>query len=798
MANARTVKARAWLLYPLVAFIALMGLALGAGGAYLATLGGSPYYVVTGLALLAVAVLAARRDRRAVRLYALILIGTTGWALWEAGLNGWALVPRLLVPFVLGLVLFLVMRARTPAALPWNFKGFAGGVVIAALAGFAIHQLTVTPQLDPMFRTGPALANASFPATGGTVAAGQKAGDWANYGNDPAGTRFSPLDQLNPANVSKLQVAWTYHVGPAPSGAITALEATPHKVGDRVYVSTGNSDVIALDAESGRQLWRFRPSTDMTGISIGACRGVAHYSVPNASGPCADRIITATVDARLIALDSATGKLCEGFGDHGQASLLGGMGIVMKGYYYVTSTPTIIKGKIVLGGWVSDGQYWGEPSGVIRAFDAVTGKFAWAFDMGRPDDHSEPAPGKGYTHSTPNSWAPMSADEELGLVYVPTGNATPDYYGGRRRPFDDKYSSAVLALDAATGAIRWSFQTTHHDLWDYDTASQPTLVDLPTANGVQRALIQPTKRGEVFLLDRTNGRPLAAVSERKVPTSGTVPGERVSPTQPFSEGMPSFAGPDLNEKSMWGVSPLDQLFCRVMFKSARYEGTMTPPGLTPNISFPGFLGGMNWGGVSIDRARNLMIVNSNRVPIRAQLITRAEANAAGIDIRIKKVRGHQGGGQPQANTPYAAVVMPLMTPLLMPCNTPPYGLITAVDLKTRRVVWSKPLGTAADSGPLGIKTMLPIPIGLPNIGGSVATRSGLTFIAASQQPVIRALETTTGKELWSARLPSGGHATPATYWSTRSNRQFVVIAAGGSIPLLSKIGDSIVAYALPK
>jgi quinoprotein glucose dehydrogenase len=461
----------------------------------------------------------------------------------------------------------------------------------------------------------------------------------------------------------------------------------------------------------------------------------------------------------------------------------------------VTSAPQVVRGKVVFGGWVTDGQFVGEPSGAIRAFDAVTGKLAWAWDMGRPEVTSLPQAGETYTAGTPNSWAPISADEELGLVYLPTGNATPDYVGVHRRPFDDKYSSSVVALDALTGEVRWSFQTTHHDTWDYDVPSQPTLVDLPDG---KKALLQPTKRGELFLLDRRTGEPLSSVEERRVPATD-VPGEHSAPTQPFSVGLPSFAGQPPDEKRMWGVTPFDQLWCRIKFREARYDGTLTPVGLErPSVVYPGYLGGMNWGGVSVDTDRDLIIVNSTHVLNYDQLISRQEADVLGLRPFSESHHGDVGGPVAQMGTPYAASIRPFLSPLIVPCTEPPYGRLSAVDLKSRRIVWSESFGTAEDSGPLAIGSHLPFRIGVPNIGGSVTTRSGVTFIGASQDRYLRAFETTTGRELWRQRLPAGGQATPMTYWSAPSGRQFVLIAAGGHGGLLAKEGDYVLAFALPR
>jgi quinoprotein glucose dehydrogenase len=779
--------------------LALLGLASVIGGGQLIAVGGSPFYLLSGLAIIASGVLVWRGSRRGGQVYASVLLVTLAWGIYESGFDGWALLPRLWLWFVVGIGFLIPGVRKSPAgtaATPFGRVAgvFGAGLVVAVFIGTAAYKLGPPEPADPVYeagrQSGIAASNAAY------VPGGEDAGEWHNYGNDASGSRYSPLAQLDTANVAGLHKAWELKLGKSVDGILGSLEVTPLKVGNSLFLCTSYNDVLSVDAETGHVNWRFKSNLKLKPTPHGNCRGVAYYKVPAASGLCAERIISNTVDARLIALDAATGAPCPQFGKNGTTNLLEGMGKVIAGYYFVSSAPTIVRGKIVLGGWISDNQYWGEPSGVIRAFDAVTGKFAWAFDMGRPDSNG-PAPAEGFTHSTPNSWAPMSADEELGMVYAPTGNATPDYFGAQRRPFDDKYSSSVLALDAETGKVRWSFQTTHHDLWDYDVASQPTLIDLPGPHGIQRALIQPTKRGEIFLLDRTNGHPLAQVQERKVPQDGIVPEERLSPTQPFSVGMPSFRGPNLRERDMWGVTPFDQMWCRIRFKQARYEGPLTPPGLTPNIAYPGYLGGVDWGSVSVDRGRHLMIVTSSRVPNYDKLVTRAVADKAGVKpVGEGASTSDVSGTSAQANTAYAADITAFLSPLGAPCNEPPYGMITAVDLITHKVVWSKPLGTARDSGPLGIPSMLPLRMGAPIAGGSLTTRGGLVFVAASQERTLRAFNAGTGKELWSSRLPAGGQASPMSYWSNRSKRQFVVIAAGGNVALQSKTGDSIVAYAL--
>lgn len=794
----RQSLAGVWLRRGVAVLLLLIGVFLAIGGTYLLTLGGSLYYLVSGLAVAASALLIWRGDRRGRWLFGAMLAGTLAWSIWEVGFTGWSLVPRLLGPVALGLLLLLpafcgIDHPKISARLRGGgVKILAVSLVAAIVIGAGLHALRTVP-VDPLFQAG---TQAIFPDR--IVSASQVApGDWEHWGNDQGGSRFSPLDQLTPDNVKGLKVAWTADMGPASNDKLASLEVTPLKIGDTLYACTPYNTVVALDVETGKRRWTHSEAISGKPIST-FCRGVAFYRVPNASGECAERIIWASLNADLVALDAKTGKPCSRFGNKGHTSLKTGMGEVPDGYYYISSAPQIIRGKIVVGGGVLDGQYWGEPSGVIRGYDAVSGKFAWAFDVARPNDHAEPTGDAHYTFSTPNSWAPISADEKLGLVYLPIGNAVPDYYGAQRRPFDEFLTASVIAIDANTGGLRWRFQTVHHDLWDYDVASQPTLIDLPVGGAVVPALIQPTKRGEVFMLDRRTGRPLRSVKELPAPQGPIAPGERLSPTQPFSVGMPSFRGPNLTEADMWGVTPLDQMLCRIKFKQARYDGPMTPPQLDrPTLAYPGFLGGSDWGSVSVDRDRMIMIVNSNRMPNYDQLFTRAKAKKLGWGVVGKDPHADPSRGQAMEGTPFAVNVQPFLSVLGTPCNAPPWGLLTAVDLRTGRVIWNRPIGTARDSGPLGIPMMLPVTIGLPNVGGSIITRGGLVFMAGVQERTFRAFNIRTGNEVWSARLPAGGQSTPMTYWSDRSKRQFVVVAAGGHVPLGTKLGKSLIAYALP-
>lgn len=776
----------------LVALLCFVSALLIWFGAQLLLLGGSCYYLFSGVMVGLTAFFSIRRSGFAFASFGILYLVTVVWTAWESGLDGWALAPRLAMFTVLGLWL-LSPSYRRHMGLPRGFRGstyFWGGLatLIVIALGFVFYADHISGHKDGVIDYSPPVADH---------------GEWQHYGNNVGGSRYSPLTQITPDNVGLLEPVWTYHTGTSgykPKSmfeGILTLEATPLKIGERLYLCTGYNDVIALDAETGAEVWRHRTHLNAEGVFTRTCRGVAQYRVPNATGMCSLRIYTATLDARLIALDADTGKPCADFGVAGEVDLRQGMGIVDKGYYYVTSPPTVTRGRLVLGGWVMDNQRTGEPSGVIRAFDAVTGKFSWAFDIGRPNEHGLPPDGEHFTRGTPNSWGVMSADEELGLVYAPTGNATPDYFGGHRTRNDEKYSSSVVAINAETGEAVWSFQTTHHDLWDYDVASQPVLIDLTDGT---KGLLQPTKRGEIFFLDRTNGKPIADVQELPVP-QGPAEGDWTSPTQPFSTGMPSFEGPRPSEKHLWGLTPVDQAYCRVKFLKARFEGTLTPVGVDrPTVTWPGYLGGMNWGSVSIDPVNQLMVVNSTHVMMYNQLIPRKQANAEGI----KPISAGNGGGEgvglkaAQAGTPYAISSGPFMSLLAVPCQEPPFGLISGVDLKTRKLLWQKPFGTARDSGPVLLSTHVPIPMGVPNLGGSTTTASGITFIGATQEHMLRAYNSKTGEELWKGRLPAGGHATPATYWSEKSHRQFVVISAGGHGAMLSGNSDSIVAFALPK
>ena len=770
-------------IFPLI--LAVLALLFLIGGAKLIAVGGSSAYAVSGLALAISAVLLWRGNWWGAWVYAALLASTFVWALAEAGLDAWALLPRLWILTLLGIWLL------RPGATRKLHRGrpFPQGMRAATAILVPICVVAVLAILHTVPVPGAMLS----PDTSGEMPSGTPArpagdGDWTETGGNHGGTRFSDLGQITPANVAGLQVAWTYHFGEAdPNG----MEMAPVKVGDAVYVCSGANVVAALDAETGAQRWRYDPKPRYPG----PCRGVAYDHNPTASGPCADRIFTNTFDARLIALDAHSGLPCAGFGNGGEIDLREGMRPVGPAQYFESSAPILVRGRVVVGGVALAIKGFDEPSGVIRAFDAVTGKLSWAYDAGHPDRAGAPPAGEFYTVGMPNAWAPMVFDNALGLVFVPTATGGAAYYGAKRRPVDDEISTSVMALDADTGRRRWITQLVHHDVWDYDVASQPLLVDLRMAGGVVHALVQPTKMGETFVLDRATGTPIDPIVERATPQAGAVPEERLSATQPFPTNMPSLAGGTLTEATMWGLTPFDQMWCRIRFRQARYQGIMTAPGLTPNIEYPGWLGGMDWGGGSVDPQRGVMVAVTSYV---ANYVRMTPLDGSGAAVEAKRVdRNDLAAFALQADVPYANSTLPFLSPIGVPCQQPPWSRLTAIDLPHHRVLWSRPLGTGKDTGPFGLRAMVPVPIGVPALGGSVLTATGLTFVAASIDRTFRAFETASGRLLWQAALPASGNSTPITYQAP-SGRQMILLAAGGH-KILGKIrSDAVIAYALPK
>ena len=609
-----------------------------------------------------------------------------------------------------------------------------------------------------------------------TTFAGQ---GWTAYGGDDGGTRYSPLRQITRANVTKLRVAWSYRTGALePSTALNdkaAFEATPVLIEGTLYLTTPFNQVIALDPASGATKWIYDPKVDRShGYSEVTSRGVAAWIDPQAASgaPCKLRIFEGTIDARLISLDGKTGQPCASFGHAGSVDLTRGVGHgpEFRGDYQVTSAPTIVGDRVITGASIGDNGAVDMPRGVVRAFNARTGALQWTWDPIPWADAQQVRTGAA------NAWSTFAADPARDLVFIPTGSASPDYYGGTR-PGDNKWANSVVALKASTGELVWGFQVVHHDLWDYDVASQPTLIDFRG----RPAVAVTTKMGHVFVLDRLTGGPLHAVEERPVPRSD-IPSETASPTQPIP-AWSAMVPQRLTAADAWGSSPETRQWCREKIESLRNDGLFAPPSVRGTISFPGNLGGVNWGGAAWDPGRRLLIANTNRVAAIMQLVPRDEMQRA-ID-RSKETETSWGGEfARQRGTPYGMHREWLVAPSKQPCNPPPWGALVAFDVETGKLRWETPLGIM-DNG---------WPPGSISLGGPIVTAGGLIFTAAALDPHLRAFDADTGKELWSVELPAAAQSTPMTYeWN---GRQYVVICAGGHGKMGSKMGDSVVAFAL--
>lgn len=623
--------------------------------------------------------------------------------------------------------------------------------------------------------------------------------DWPAYGRDAGGARFSPLTQIHRGNVGQLKAAWTYRTGAEEVNAAgkrnAAFESTPILVDGLLYLTTPYSRVIALDPASGEEKWVFDPQIALDRrYSEMTSRGVSAWPAVTDKKKVARRIFVATLDARLIALDAATGKPLSGFGENGVVDLKQDVRFgKYDGYqnYQVTSPPAIIGDLVVVGSAIGDNGAVELERGVVRAFDAVTGKLRWSFDP-IPQTEKDPARktwagDSAVKTGAANAWSIISADAGRDLVFIPTSSPSPDYYGGERKG-DNRYANSVVAIKASTGKVVWHFQVVHHDLWDYDVASQPMLVNLKRGGKDIPAVVIGTKMGMLFVLDRRDGKPVFPIEERPVPQSD-VPGEQSSATQPFPKLPRPLVPHQLKPEDAWGLNDKDRAYCRDKIASLRNEGIYTPPSLKGTLVIPGNVGGMNWSGMSFDPTRNLLFVNTNVLPFEVKLIPRDEYNKMRETGATNRVKGEFGR---QTGTPYAMYREPLMSPTGTPCIAPPWGKLTAVDLASGEVRWDVPLGRIPQLALIGNKAA---EFGSINLGGSMVTAGGLVFIAAGMDDKLRAFDAETGKVIWESQLPASAQAAPMTY--AVGGKQFVVICAGGHGKLGTKRGDSVVAFALP-
>jgi quinoprotein glucose dehydrogenase len=638
----------------------------------------------------------------------------------------------------------------------------------------------------------PAAASAQQPA---------RTGDWSTYGRDAGNTRYAPLDRITRDNVRQLAVAWTYRTGEVardryPIRRDFHFEATPLIVDGTLYLSTPLGRVIALDPRSGREIWTYDGKPDIGGQwGDFANRGVSTWVDPGAApdAKCRRRIYLGMVDGRIVALDARKGSVCTAFGDHGTIDLR--HGLRNAPYYHeeyeLTSPPAVIRGLLVTGSAVADNNRVNAASGEVRAYDARTGKLRWSWDP-VPRDSTDPAwtswrGPMAHITGAANAWSVLAADSARDLVFVPTGSASPDYFGGERVG-DNRYANSVVAIRASTGKVVWSFQAVHHDLWDYDVASPPTLATITHDGHAVDVVLQATKTGQLFVLDRDTGKPVFPVEERPVPPSH-VPGEHASPTQPFNSVLPPLSPQGFTMDDLWGPTPAERDACRAQIENLRNDGVFTPPSLEGTIAVPSNIGGAHWGGVALDPVRQIVVAPVNTIAAFVQLIpvdrldtAEATRNSSRLGDQYTRMRG----------TPFIMRRRLLIGPSHLPCTRPPFGSLVALDLRAGRKLWDVPLGdmaamTGADSSADREQ------LGAPNLGGPLVTSAGLVFVGATLDHAFRAFDTETGRLLWQTPLPGGARATPMTY--EIGGRQYVVICVGGGEEFGA--GDYVIAFALP-
>ncbi len=777
--------------------IALIGLITLYMGGQLVLVGGSAAYALIGLSLLITAGLLFQKKRAALTFYAVVMWAILVWIIAEVGFDKWQWIPRGDIFALIGL--WLALPWATRALYPAEDKKFHPllGATVAIMLVIVIAIMFYDPY--------PQNGMVSNPVSGEKTDAPSQ--DWAAYGGTNEGQRFSRLDQINIENAKDLEVAWEYHTGdlrdPEKDASEYTFEATPLKVNDRLYLCTAHNEVHALDPATGKLAWKYQPEKSPSYLQQHqTCRGVSYFSATDTSahpaatgGQCQKRILTATANAKLIALDADTGKPCADFGQDGVVDLTANLGPIRDHAYMQTAAPLVAGGLVIVGGSVMDNGYnAGNPSGVIRAYDAITGKAVWNFDPDQPEHTSPIDPEGQFKQDTPVAWGTLSADTKNNLVYVPFGNASPDELGLQRNPDSnvEKFRDTLVALDLHTGAFKWKFQTSNNDLWDRDNPSQPTIMDLGAKGQQQPAILLPTKVGNIFALNRLTGEPIVPVDQVPVSAEGGLQQEHFAKTQPVSRL--NFIPEPLKESSMWGLFPFDQMSCRIAFHKLNYTGNpWTPSSERGSLIFPGNIGAFNWGSIAVDPQRQIAVGAPVRLAYEYTLIKR---NA---DTQEKRLLTAE-------NTPYwnenfqgdyAIRIKQFASGLGIPCIAPPWGRMVGVDLTTGKTQWMRRVGTSKNLKTSFLPGPFPVgfPMGMVAHGGPLITAGGVVFHGATADNFIRAYDINNGSVLWEYELPAGGQATPSTYVG-KDGKQYVVISAGGHGSLGTTLGDSVVAFKL--
>jgi quinoprotein glucose dehydrogenase len=869
--------------------ILAIGVLLAGQGAWLVSLGGSWFYVIMGVGLIISAGLLWDRRPAGLSVYALTLLLTLAWALWESGFNWWALAARGSLLVAIGALLLLppMVRAMHPPGQPHAVYGpnsatLAFAILVSGLV--AAGAIWLEPRDQDGSFTAQQMAGLSV------YQSEIDEGEWVAYGRTAAGQRYSPLADITPQNVGNLEVAWTYQTGELRSGEDpeeTTYQVTPLVVQDMMYICTPFGTVIALDPVTGQERWRFDPQLQQPPRQTTqhmTCRGVSYFdgtnlipaaaeeeaepapeapaaaageeqpdaeaatedqaqepavaeqpapqeerpaltnderlalsvqsvtrdaagvaqnvvtgeAEPGAENPtvtrdedgyvnqdqaCLRRIFAPTSDGRVISLSAETGEICPGFGgEDGTINLWANMPNVTPGSTYTTSPPVVTDTVLIVGGAVNDNDSTTSPSGVIRGYDIWTGELLWNFDSKNPDSTEPIAEGETYMPNSPNMWSIASYDPDLDLVYLPMGNESPDQYGADRSEETERFSSSVTALNASTGEVAWVFQTVHHDLWDYDVPAQPSLIDLTIGGETVPALVQPTKQGDIFVLNRQTGEPVLPVSDEPAP-QGALGEDWTAPTQPRSSL--SFRPEALRESDMWGVTPIDQAACRIAYRKMRYEGAFTPPSEEGTIVYPGNFGTFNWGSVAVDPERQILFGMPVYLAFTTTMHPRPDDTQRVVTSEGDPVFNENFGA------PYAAEMGPFLSPVGLPCQQPSWGYIAGVDLTSGETIYKRVNGTVRDLAPVP----LPLKMGVPGIGGPIITRGGVAFLSGTLDYYVRAYDLQTGQEIWRDRLPAGGQATPSTYRGADGN-QYLAVVAGGHGSTGTRAGDYIIAYRL--